>query len=355
MSLTHFQQSDFWTDFKCGHGWNKVSCDGINVLVRSFKKAFFKFSLAYVPMAPAFLVDEEAGFAEKAEADINYVKALGELSSKVKGLLPKDTAFIRFDIPLDFADTITRDGWISNLAQVSAYAKVPLVKSDVDVQPPDSVLLDLSLSEDEQLEQMKSKWRYNIRYAAKHGVTVRAVHASSPDFEDDLDSFYKIYQTTAKRDGIGLHPKEYYKDLLERGDKGKCDTEITLYIASHEGEDLACIITLFNKDEAVYLYGCSSNSKRNLMPAYLVQWTAICDAKKYGCKVYDFYGIPPTGEEGHPMHGLYLFKTGFGGREIHRPGCFDIPLKTLVYKLYIQAERVRAFLRKKIIKKLLGR
>ena len=90
------------------------------------------------------------------------------------------------------------------------------------------------------------------------------------------------------------------------------------------------------------------------MPAYAVQWTAIQDAKEYGSKIYDFYGIPPTAQEGHPMHGLYLFKTGFGGREVHRPGSFDIPLKKL-YSLYTTAEKLRAFYHKTFLKKIRGR
>ena len=131
-------------------------------------------------------------------------------------------------------------------------------------------------------------------------------------------------------------------------------TKITLYIASHEGEDLAAIITLFNESEAIYLYGCSGNNKRNLMPAYLVQWTAIRDAKSYGSKIYDFYGMPPTNDENHPMHGLYLFKTGFGGAEVHRPGSFDMPTSPL-YALYTLAENARAFWHKKVMKKIRGR
>jgi hypothetical protein len=129
---------------------------------------------------------------------------------------------------------------------------------------------------------------------------------------------------------------------------------VTLYIASHEGSDLAAIITLFTKDEAIYLYGCSSNEKRNLMPAYLVQWTAICDAKKFDSKIYDFYGIPPTNDEGHPMHGLYLFKTGFGGKLVHRPGTFDVPLSAM-YGFYTMAEKLRAVYHKKFLKIIRGR
>ncbi len=140
--------------------------------------------------------------------------------------------------------------------------------------------------------------------------------------------------------------------MLEKKDD---DVKISLYLAKHEDDYLAGIITLFCKREAVYLYGASGNIKRNLMPAYLLQWTAIKDAKEYGCPVYDFYGMPPTDDENHPMHGLYLFKTGFGGAIVHRPGSFDIPLDEKNYRLYIRAEKFRAWFHKKFLKKLRGR
>ena len=350
MMKKRFQQTDFWCDFKCAHGWQKISADGVNVLVRTFKKAFVHFSLAYIPLAP----EKNAG-----ESEEEYLGRVGELTSKIKPLLPKNTLCARFDLPLDFSSVEERDSFVSRVPVLSKKAKLLLKKSKVDIQPPDSTFLDLSKSEEELLASMKNKWRYNVRYAGKHGVEVRAVTAESADFEKDLDSFYALYQTTASRDGIGLHPKSYYKDLLERGaasekNGGDDKTKITLYIASHEGEDLAAIITLFNKSEAIYLYGCSGNNKRNLMPAYLVQWTAIQDAMVFGGKIYDFYGMPPTDDENHPMHGLYLFKTGFGGAHIHRPGSFDVPLSHL-YGLYVLAENARAFWHKKVMKKVRGR
>ncbi|MBQ7158342.1 MAG: peptidoglycan bridge formation glycyltransferase FemA/FemB family protein [Treponema sp.] len=347
----HFQQSDFWVQFKCAHGWTQIRHNETAVLVRTFRLGLLKVSLAYIPMAPVPDYSENTPTAGK---DIAYIKQVGDFTQELKFLLPKHTLCVRSDFPLDFDTVLARDDYNASVPDMAALSKTDVRKTKVDVQPPDTVVLDISKSEDLILADMKSKWRYNVRYAQKHGVTVRAVKADSPDFDKDLDSFYSLYKTTAERDGIGIHPLSYYRDLLERGSSVTSDTSVTLYIASHEGEDLAAIVTLFSADEAVYLYGCSGNNKRNLMPNYLVQWTAICDARAFGCKVYDFYGIPPTDDPNHPMHGLYLFKTGWGGKEVHRPGSFDIPLSRL-YGFYIFAEKLRAFWHKKVMKKIRGR
>ena len=183
-----FQQTDFWCDFKCAHGWQCVSAGGINILTRTFKKLF---SISYVPLAPE---------KSEGESDEEYIRRVGSLTSQIKPALPKNTLCIRYDLPIDFATCDERDSFVKSLPQIAKKTKVNIKKNAVDIQPPDSTYLDLSKTEEELLAGMKNKWRYNVRYAEKHGVTVRAVTSSSPDFQKDLDSFYELYKTTASRD-----------------------------------------------------------------------------------------------------------------------------------------------------------
>ncbi|MFL5666510.1 MAG: lipid II:glycine glycyltransferase FemX, partial [Ktedonobacteraceae bacterium] len=56
-------------------------------------------------------------------------------------------------------------------------------------------VLDLRPDEKTLLAGMKEKWRYNIRLAGRKGVTVRRGEGQA-----DLDTFYRIYQTTSERD-----------------------------------------------------------------------------------------------------------------------------------------------------------
>lgn len=176
---------------------------------------------------------------------------------------------------------------------------------------------------------------------------------------EKIDKFYELTKETNARDGNSSHSKSYYYDLLktsaEKLSKNQDVPVVSLYIAEHEGDEIAAIITLFSKTESIYLYGASSNKKRNLMPNHLLQWTAIQDAKAYGSLYYDMYGMPPEGKnESHPMHGLYMFKSNFGGKNIHRTGSWDVPLK-FIYYFYSFAEKIRAWWFKKIVKKFKGR
>jgi lipid II:glycine glycyltransferase (peptidoglycan interpeptide bridge formation enzyme) len=320
-----FLQSELWGRFKERFGWKAFafSCGYENEeqpLLVLFRRLNALFSFAYVPWGPRL----PAG-VNGAEVQ-NY---LLQVAVELRKQLPPATAFIRFDPPW----------YTANTAELSA----PFTRSAADVQPPDSVLIDLGAGEEEILGGMKSKWRYNIGLAAKKGVQVRCAEASSPQFEKDLESYYRLYRETAQRDGISIHGVEYYRGLFDLAG-GTEAARLRLYMASHEGEDIAGVITIFRKREAVYLYGASSSRKRNLMAPYALQWQAMRDAKKSLCAYYDLFGIPPVSPEEdprHPMAGLYRFKTGFGGTIIHRPGSWNYRCRPLLTALFSAAEGMR--------------
>jgi len=357
----HFLQSRLWAEFKKEQGWSyrqyEVHSPGtrsflLTVLLRQLSPFGF---LAYIPMGPSILITNDSRLPETVEKRKLFLVNLAE---KLVPLLPTYVFLIRFDPPWECAMR-------SGDSQVFSRQDFPLIpctggktpcslrKAASDIQPPDTVLLDLGQPLDALLAQCKPKWRYNIRLAEKKGVQVRCFPGNQA--EDVIPLFYQLYRETAARDGIAIHSENYYRSLCRLAADGTFDTErilISIYIAYFEEKPLAAIITLFSPSGAVYLYGASSNEHRNLMPAYLLQWQAIQDAQKYGCPSYDFYGIPPTDDSNHPMHGLYRFKTGFGGAVIHRVGTLDIPVRGFRYRLYSCAERLRAFWFKTLKKKL---
>ena len=376
-----FLQTPFWGLFKSRHGWNLIRVRAVfgegesstkqfdfSVMVRSFAKGFF--SLSYVPMFPCAVLLAEpsavgSGPVDGASANDGgpsgaqrFCALLDELAAALKPLLPANTICVRFDPELGFSDPQERDSFNALVRAAAKKARLSCKKNAVDIQPPDTTQVDLTRTEEEILAGMKNKWRYNIKLAQKKGVVVQKAARDSASLQDAVDIFYDLYKETSARDGIAMHAKAYYKDLLElsaqEAQKGNDVPQVNLYVAKHEDDYLGAIMTLFSKTESVYLYGCSSNKKRNLMPNFLLQWTAMSDAKAYGSRYYDMYGMPPTDDPSHPMHGLYLFKTGFGGRNVHRIGSWDVPLKG-IYKLCVLAEKARAFWHKKVLKKIRGR
>jgi len=343
---TGFLQSRFWADFKALADWSyyryDVSIDegasnaapfALSVLERGLG-AGLRF--AYVPHGP------ETG---SVSGDADRVALLVALAEALRTRVSRSCLFIRFDPAWYIAESETAAATPPERPVFSE----PLRKAS-DVQPPDSVVLDVARSDDEILAGMKPKWRYNVRLAEKKGVTVASEGAAA------IADFYALYETTSARDHIAIHPMSYYERLfgLKAASPDEPKADIRLWIARYDGKALAGIITAFYGKEATYLYGASSDEHRNLMPAYALQWAAIRAAREAGCETYDFYGIPPVDDPNHAMSGLYRFKTGFGGEIRHYAGTWDYVLRPAAYAAFRAAERARLFWHK-TIKKRLGR
>ncbi len=169
--------------------------------------------------------------------------------------------------------------------------------------PEHTLILDLMLSEEELLGQMTQKGRYNIKQAEKQGVNVQEVGA------DGVSDFYKLLADTADRDEFSVHKAHFYGDFL-KSLNGK------LYLAQQDGEVVAGMLVTNFGETATYYFGASSSAHRDSKAPYLLQWTAIRDAKRAGMKVYDFLGIAPEGDEKHAWAGVTQFKTRFGGKRV---------------------------------------
>ncbi len=348
-------QSAFWAGFKKRYGWRPLAFQdtesGITLLVltREFKGGM---TLAYVPHAP----DERllrslpaGGQDETPEVHPELLAALiSQLSSRISSFLPSRTFMVRFDPRVRVQQSSAGES-PQELSRACAAASRCLLPGAVDVQPPTTVLIDIARSEEEILADMKSKWRYNIRLAAKRDVTVRA--STGQSFDRDISRWYTLYEETAKRDKIAIHSEDYYRDFIEHAWHRGAGPGVDLLVAEHDGDFIAGIITARMGTRATYVFGASASFKRNLMPAYALQWAAIQRARHAGCTVYDMYGIPPAEDSGHPMHGLYRFKTGFGGSIVTYPGTVDAVMRPVTARAFRSAERLRNFYFKRLKKR----
>ncbi len=331
-------QSGFWGAFRRRFGWQarafRCSYGGgqfrLLVLIRRLAPGM---DLAYVPHGP-----------QLSQPIVEPERFLLALADALRPHLSR-CLFVRYDLPW------AAEGLGNHPEPLESSGG--LYKAPMDIQPPNTVILDLAVGEEQLLAAMKSKTRYNIRLAAKKGIEIsifpsqpgqKGRAAGEPDeLEAALAEWYRLYRETARRDRITLHSEVYYRTLFSlAGSYGREAPELYLLTARHEEELLAGIIVAVWGDGAWYLYGASSDRKRNLMPSYGLQWRAIQLARERECRFYDLFGIPPSEDPRHPMHGLFRFKTGFGGRVLNRLGCYDVALRPLFYRLYRGAERVRS-------------
>ena len=212
--------------------------------------------------------------------------------------------------------------------------------SSDQIQFKNTILVDLSLSEDKLLAHMKQKTRYNMRLAERKGVTVRVGKLN------DLSMLYKIYAETSVRDGFVIRDEGYYKTVWElfmpKTNSPISDSPVSKpqspftepLIAEVDGQPVAAIFVFYFSGRAYYVYGMSRDAHREKMPTYLLQWEAMKRAKTKGCNVYDLWGAPDVFDESDSMWGVYRFKDGFGGKMIRTLGAWDFAPNPLWYKMY---------------------
>ena len=321
--MSSFLQSSEWAKFQesVGHKTFRLASSGVE---RIENKLVIKNDL---PLGLNYLYSPRPDFA----SDETLKKFLDESAKLAKS---ENSIFLRFEPDLN------------SMLHVTGYT----LHETKNRQPQDTLILDLTQSEETLLANMHQKTRYNIRLAEKHGIKIK----KSTDLKD-INIFYNLAIKTSKRDGFNYHPRNYYKKMMEVLGKDKI---VELYIAyastplHHKSIPIAAILVLFYENTAIYLHGASDHSFRNLMAPYLLQWHAIKDAKNNGCKTYDFWGVTPqvtdnnqhsTVNEKHPWAGVTRFKTGFAPNNqiVHYPNCYDIIYKPFLYSVYNLVRSVR--------------
>ncbi len=305
----HVLQSWEWGAFKERHGWRAIrllleadGCPAAAASVLRRRASPFPFSILYVPKGPLF--------------DHADLESLSVVLAELEWLARRERAiFVKIDpdVPREnqaVQPLLRGHGWRPSAEQI---------------QFRNTILSDLTLSEDELLARMKPKTRYNVRLAARRGVTVH------PGSRANLTLFYQMYAETAARDGFIIRPYEYYEDAWGSFmDAGLA----RMLLAYYDKEPLAGVIIFRFGPTAWYFYGASRDRHRNLMPNHLLQWEAMRWAKSQGCTLYDWWGAPDRLDESDPMWGVYRFKEGFGGRLVEGIGAWDFPVSRALYWVY---------------------
>ncbi len=274
--------------------------------------------------------------------DIHNEEVLKDLTEGANLLAKKYNAFVLRIEP----DILKTDEKFREIIQKLNY-KIKDDSKDFkdEIQPRFVFRLNIkNKTEDEIFNNFQSKTRYNVRLATKKGVVIKE------GTKEDLKDFHNIMIETGKRDDFIIRSLSYFEKMYDE----LAPNHMKLLMAYHENKPIAGIIPIMYGNKVWYLYGASSNSHRNLMPNYLLQWTMIKEAIQRKADVYDFRGVSGVVDETHPQYGLYRFKKGFNAEFTEFIGEVYMPYKPLVYKTYKFAEKTFRGIRK-LKKKILGK
>ena len=316
---SHFLQTPAWARVKEAWDWRGLlACDeeklvgAMSVLIRPLPLGF---SLLYVPRGPVcdrndpYVMAALLGMADDLAEAVNALELLmdpDELATNER-----------------FRELMRTWGfWEREDAGFNNVQAQHVFRLHLTGKTEDSVFADFC-----------QKTRYNIRVAMRKGVQIRVYTGDKKIPEQEINAFDRIMQETGSRDHFIPREKAYYRKVF-----AALGQEAVLFMAYLGEEPIAGTIGVYSGGKGWYLYGASSNSHRNVMPNYLLQWEMVRMALERHCVFYDFRGVPGVLTRENPLYGLYRFKKGFGGTytkftglfvRSYRPllaGCFDTAL-----------------------------
>jgi lipid II:glycine glycyltransferase (peptidoglycan interpeptide bridge formation enzyme) len=310
----HLLQTSAWGELKSQFGWScmRVKSNNTGVQVLFKKLPVIGRTIAYIPKGPV-----------GPDLSPDFWSAVDQVCARQRAIYLK--------VEPDFWEDDPGFNPERDLAGFSF--------SEETIQPPQTILIDLSGTEEEILNRMKQKTRYNVHLAEKKGITIRPLH--------DLSSFHQMMKVTGGRDQFGVHSLAYYQKAFNLYYPAQC---CEILSAEYEGKGLAALMIFKQGRRAYYLYGASTDEERNRMPTYLLQWEAMRWARANGCDEYDLWGIPDVSEDEleekftqrhDGLWGVYRFKRGFGGKIVRSAGAYDRIYSPALYQIYQAVAGIR--------------
>lgn len=309
--VSHIIQSWEWGEFR-----EKTGIDVVRIghfkgsrVASAYQLTFHRvpkttWTIGYLPKGPM--------------PDREMVRALRDIGGK------KNAAFIKIEPNVE-AGITNYESRIKNLG---------LVESKKSLFTKYNFLVDLTKGEEQLLESMHPKTRYNIKVAQKKGVEV---YESTKDH--DFEIYLKLYFETTQRQKYFGHTPQYHrlawKTLRDAG-------MARLLIAKYQKKPLVAWMLFNFGDTLYYPYGGSSDEHKDVMASNLVAWEAIRLGKKLKFKTLDLWGaLGQDASEADPWYGFHRFKAGYGPKHVEYVGTYDLVLKPILYNILNYTDRVR--------------
>ena len=173
--------------------------------------------------------------------------------------------------------------------------------------PESSWKLDIEKPEEYVMDHMRKTTRYLVNKVQKD-KDIEII--KSYDIQD-IEIFNKMHLEVVKTQKFVPFSLEYFQKEFRAF---LPDNQIAIFFAKYKGQIIAASYEIFWSGMGFYHHAALLPEYKKLPVSYLLQWESIKEAKKRGCKIYDFWGqIDPFKYPKHPYAGPTLFKMGFGG------------------------------------------
>jgi lipid II:glycine glycyltransferase (peptidoglycan interpeptide bridge formation enzyme) len=169
----------------------------------------------------------------------------------------------------------------------------------------DTHLLDIRLSEEDLLKNMKKGDRYYINRAIKEWVEIKISNS-----EEQIATLIEMHKDHSKWSDWKHKYTAFSEDFI-RSLYDKFWNNITTISASYDWNVESILMTIKFGKTCVYYVAASDIKNPKFSPNYLCQWEAIKSAKARWAEMYNFWGVSPDNNPKHPIAGVSKFKRKF--------------------------------------------
>jgi len=295
--LGHYQQSGMWAQAKRPEGWRPVRvvatkegriAGGFQILWKSSGSV----RIGYVSKGPVAQPENPSVLA--------FLLDLIKTTSKEQRL---SAVIIQ---PPDLSECLP-----GQMSDASSFQKDVLLRV-IDA----TLIVALEGSFEDAWRAVQARTRRKVRQALRDGVTVRDAG------RDDIPTFFRLMQSTCKRQGVKPHPSRE-APLYALWDAASDTAPVKLFIAEYEGRAVAGLLCVpFGKMVVLWKKGWASTTGE-LHPNDLLTYEAMKWAHSNGYGTLDFASldrkIAEALLEGRALSELqresrHFFNLHFGGR-----------------------------------------
>ncbi len=171
-----------------------------------------------------------------------------------------------------------------------------------------SILIDLTLSQEQLRKNMKGNWRRDLQKAEKLGLNVKEINPQTKEFHSILDD-YKHFKKQKKFSGPSA---SFIREMCAH-----MAGRVLCIQAYDKGHVVASTITVIHGNTATYLVGVVTDEGRAVKANNLLLWKNVEALQRLGLKKFDLGGVNLSG-----ALGVTRFKEGLSKKKYSLSGIY---------------------------------
>ena len=198
--------------------------------------------------------------------------------------------------------------------------------------PSSDIILDISKTDEQLLNEMNSGSKSRIKKALKQEIEFGMA------WPDQYKLFYDKRVETSGVKGFNIIPYDQFERLVRyitQNGRGN------LFVTNIWWELVSGSICLYDEKYIIYMYGFTNRKFGNIGSHHYLKYRMFSRARDNGFLYCDLMGGAPTGFPKHHLASVSAFKESLGWIKIEQYGSYDLVLNPVLYNLFKLYHKLR--------------